>query len=360
MVQNNKDLINEIKETIKELNKKTGAKLSYTKLYEDIEEALQPHMEMSRDTLLVQLYTEGIEALSEKSLLRRSLVATNPILMERYKNDPLASYTVTEAKASMNDLIVKMMTLQNPEFANSFSWNKNQENQIQDYMESMVRNRTCFSEWPKCFKKWDYQCFYKDIESIDKTFDTDALNKNGYKFKGKAENELDFKVAELFYKSSIIKAEIDGYGFFTRIFNRIFSFRKMGAYDAFLRKADEVLKKVGFSTDSEKDRGKAESILYRSKMPPYDKDCSYLWNDSLDKEKILNKEDIDRQKQIIAESGEITTKKVIDLKNKILIDSEEMMRKAEEDYFKEHNLDKSAPVDDKSDDNALFKGIDLL
>ena len=44
MAQKNKALEKEIKEMIKSLNKQTGAKLSYTNLYDDIKSALEPHM----------------------------------------------------------------------------------------------------------------------------------------------------------------------------------------------------------------------------------------------------------------------------------------------------------------------------
>ena len=156
MPQKDKNLEREIKARIKELNKQTGAKLSFAKLYEDIESALQPHMTATRDNELVRIYTEGISALSDNMLTRHSAIVSNPVLRTKYKDDPAAKYSITVADAQMNDLIKKMMSYIDPDQAAGFFWSEQQLNAVRDFEYGSVKGRNRNEEWPKCLKEWDH------------------------------------------------------------------------------------------------------------------------------------------------------------------------------------------------------------
>lgn len=343
MAQKNKALEKEIRAKIKELNKQTGAKLSYTKLYEDIESALQPHLELGRDDELIGIYTEGIRALSDKMLERRSLMVSNPVLREKYKGDPAEKYTITMASTQMNDLMVKMMKLQDPDFAESFVWSEKQLNIIRDYEQGGIKDRSLYNEWPKCLKEWDHRCFRKDIEIIDQTFNSVELSNEPYKYDKTRGNEKDVKVAELFYKAKLIKDEIDGYGFFTSLFNRIFNFRKMNAYSDFLAKANETLAKVGF--DPKRHESSANRLLYSKIMPPHEQDVKQVDfardQRTLDNEKKV----LDKQNEAIVQSNnEVTEQQALDVQARLIEESKDYINQVIEEYNREHGTDLKSDV----------------
>ena len=324
MPQKNKTLEKEIKARIKELNKQTGAKLSFTKLYEDIESALEPHMAKSRDNEFVAIYTEGISQLSDNMLTKHSAIVSNPILRTRYKDDPAAKYSITVADAQMSDLIKKMLTYINPEEAAGFYWSEQQLKAVRDYEYGMVKGRNRNEEWPKCLKEWDHTCFYKDIELIDKEFDPQDTT---YKYNSRHTRDKDVKAAELYYKAKIVKDEVDGYGFFLRLIYRIFNSKMMNAYDAFVQKAKETLDRIGF--DAEKHGENAETMLFGKTMPPHENDINYI--DSINNKKALENEET-----------------VLKIKDKLFNDAKADMDRALEEYNKEHSSDLSYPREDKS------------
>ena len=324
MPEKDKNLEREIKARIKELNKQTGAKLSFTKLYEDIESALQPYMAATRDNELVRIYTEGINMLSDKMLTRHSAIVSNPVLRTKYKDDPAAKYSITVADAQMNDLIKKMMSYIDPDQATGFFWSEEQLNAVRDFEYGSVKGRNRNEEWPKCLKEWDHLCFRKDIELIDQEFDPQDTT---YKYNKRHTTDKDVKAAELYYKAKIVKDEVDGYGFFLRLIYRIFNSKMMNAYDAFLQKSKETLDRIGF--DADKHGRDAETMLYGKTMPPHESDIKLV-------ESMRNKKSLENEE------------KVLEIKNKLFNDAKDEMERALDEYNKEHGSDLSYPSEDKS------------
>ena len=324
MPQKNKTLEKEIKARIKALNKQTGAKLSFTKLYEDMESALQPHMAASRDDELVAIYTAGIRELSDQMLTRHSAIVSNPVLRTRYKDDPALKYTITIADAQMNDLMKQMMTYIGPEHAAGFFWSEEQLNRVRDFEYGSVKGRNRNEEWPKCLKEWDHLCFYKDIELIDKEFDPKDTT---YRYNGRHTGDKDIKAAELYHKAKTVKDEVDGYGFFLRLIYRIFNSKMMNAYDAFMQKAKETLDRIGF--DENKHGEGAKQVLYGHTMPPHEEAVNFV--DSMRNKRSLENED-----------------RVRSIRDKLYNDAKADMDRALEEYEKEHRSGSSQPSEDKS------------
>ena len=324
MPQKNKALEKEIKARIKELNKQTGAKLSFTKLYEDIESALQPHMATSRDNELVAIYTAGISQLSDKMLTKHSAIVSNPVLRTKYKDDLAAKYSITVADTQMNDLIKKMMSYIDPDQAAGFFWSEQQLNAVRDFEYSSVKGRNRNEEWPKCLKEWDHLCFRKDIELIDKEFDPQDTT---YKYNSRHTRDKDIKAAELYYKAKIVKDEVDGYGFFLRLIYRIFNSKMMNAYDAFIQKAKETLDRIGFDADKHGDG--AETMLYGKTMPPHERDINFV-------ESMRNKRSLETEEQVLK------------IRDKLFNDAKADMERAVEEYNKEHGTNLSHPSEEKA------------
>ena len=290
MPEKNKTLEKEIKARIKELNKQTGANLSFTKLYEDIVSAQLPYKEQGdRDQEMIVIYTEGVSQLSDKMLTRHSAIVSNPILRARYKDDPATKYTITMADAQMKELIEKMIRYIDPDKEKGFFLSEEQLNAIRNFEYGSLKCRTLYEEWPKCIKGWDHECFYKDIETIDNTFNTVELSNDKYKFDKRRGNEKDVKVAELYYKSKIIKDEVDSYGFFMRLIYRIFNSKLMNAYDAFVQKAKETLDRIGFNEETH--GAEAIRMLYGKTMPPHENDIKFV-------ESMRNQRSLDNEKKV--------------------------------------------------------------
>ena len=287
MPEKNKTLEKEIKARIKELNKQTGANLSFTKLYDDIVSAQLPYKEQGdRDQEMIVIYTEGVSQLSDKMLTRHSAIVSNPVLRARYKDDPAAKYTITMADAQMKELIEKMIKYIDPDKEKGFFLSEEQLNAIRNFEYGSVKCRNRSEEWPKCLKEWDHQCFYKDIELIDAEFDPKDTT---YKYDKRHKNDKDVKVAELYYKAKIIKDQVDGYGFFMRLIYRIFNSRLMNAYDAYVQKAKETLDRIGFKEENH--GAEAIRMLYGKTMPPHENDIKFV-------ESMRNQRSLDNEKKV--------------------------------------------------------------
>ena len=80
MPQNNKTLKKEIRTMIKELNKQTGAKLSFTSLYEELSSVMNVENQTMREQEFLGFFNNGLGQLSDKMLTKRSAIMSSPIL----------------------------------------------------------------------------------------------------------------------------------------------------------------------------------------------------------------------------------------------------------------------------------------
>ena len=331
----NKALKNEIKAMIKALNKKTGAELSFTKLYEDIVSANESYkQEGDRDQEMVVIFNDGIRELSDKMLTRHSAIVSNPILRTKYKDDPAATYTIIQADTQMKDLIAKMLEYYDPDVAKGFFWTEKQLDAIYQYEHAAVLGRNRSEEWPKCLKEWDHQCFYKDMELIEKEFDPKDTT---YQYNSRRQSDKDVKAAELYYKAKIIEDEVEGYGFFLRLIYRIFNSKIMNAYDAYVQKAKETLGRIGF--DEKKHGGRAQSMLYGKIMPPHENDVKYV-------ESMRNKGALENET------------KVLEIKTKLFENAKADMDQALDEYNKEHGTVLTYPSEGRPESDNNSKAYD--
>ena len=325
MPEKNKTLEKEIRTKIKELNRQTGAKLSFTGLYEAIVSANESYkQEGDRDQEMIVIFNDGIRELSDKMLTRHSAIVSNPILRAKYKDDPAATYTIMQADTQMKDLIAKMLEYYDPDVAKGFFWTEKQLDAIYQYEHAAVRGRNRSEEWPKCLKEWDHQCFYKDMELIEKEFDPKDTT---YKYNSRHQSDKDVKAAELYYKAKIIEDQVEGYGFFMRLIYRIFNSKMMNAYDAYVQKAKETLGRIGF--DEERHGARVQGMLYGKIMPPHENDVNYV-------ESMRNKGALENES------------KVLEIKTKLIENAKVDMEQALDEYNKEHGTNLTYPNEDKS------------
>lgn len=329
MPNNNRDLIKEIKRSIKDINKRMGTKFSYEDMYDDIGIIMRIENQKMKDQEFIGYYTRGILTLSDKMLTKRSVIMSHPLLTEKYKDDPALQYSISEASDTMNSLISRIMNIIDPDAARGYVLSKEQLDTISTYQRDAIKDRSYLSEIPKCLKKWDYRCFIEDAEKIDGLFTFNGAADDTYKFNGNENDERDFNAALLYYKVQKIQQELDSHIFLWHWFN----FRKVGACNAFIAKANEALKKVGF--DSDKHEYKAESILLKRIMPPHHSDF-----EKIDAERNIRDKQNDVKMQLEQNSNIANYNLNInsdEIKRHIeSLNIQETMKRVEEEYLTTH------------------------
>lgn len=330
MPNNNDALIKDIKRSIKDINKRMGTKFSYEDMYDDIGIIMRIENQTMKDQEFIGYYTRGIFTLSDKMLTRRSVIMSHPLLTEKYKDDPALQYSISEASDTMNSLISRIMNIIDPDAARGHVLSKEQLDTISTYQRDAIKDRSYLSEIPKCLKKWDYRCFIEDAEKIDGLFTFNGAADDTYKFNGNENDERDFNAALLYYKVQKIQQELDSHIFLWHWFN----FRKVGACNAFIAKANEALQKVGFN--SNKHEGKAESILLKRIMPPHHSDFN-----KIDAERNLRDKQNDVKMQLEKNSSIANYNLNInadDVKKHIQsLNIEETIQQVEAEYYATHS-----------------------
>ena len=87
---------NDVKKSIKESNKLTGAKISYSDVYNRVADALML-MGDKREAALEQCCCDLITSVGERLVPKRIMMHSNPAFIEKYKGTPAMDYTVDAA-----------------------------------------------------------------------------------------------------------------------------------------------------------------------------------------------------------------------------------------------------------------------
>lgn len=263
MPLDNRALINEIKNSIKLSNKKTGAKISYNRVYEMVMNALAS--ESQQDFELINCYCEIIKLIAEEQLSRRAMINSNVVLANKYSKDPGVDYGIIQITDDVKRWVDSIGRIINPTYMESHPITESQLRIIRDYQLAFLKSSSYYGEIPKCLKSWGRDCFYSEIDRIDDIFN-DPDEKDTHTFKGNLHNEKDIAASEIYYKTVLVREELENLGKFWRF---IF-FRYVKACNAFLEKADSTLAKIGFNANEHAD--KAMDILKETIMPPNDGD----------------------------------------------------------------------------------------
>jgi hypothetical protein len=153
----------------------------------------------------------------------------------------------------------------NPSYMESHPITESQLRIIRDYQLAFLKSSSYYGEIPKCLKSWGRDCFYSEIDRIDDIFN-DPDEKDTHTFKGNLHDKKDISAAEIYYKTVLVREELENLGKFWRFIY----FRYVKACNAFLEKADSTLAKIGFNANEHRDV--AMDILKETIMPPNDED----------------------------------------------------------------------------------------
>ena len=256
-------LVNDIKNSIKSSNKKSGAKISYNQIYEMVNAALKT--DAQQDLELIGCYCEIIKVIAEEHLSRRAMMNSNMVLANKYSKNPGVDYSIINITEDVKNWVESIGRIINPSYMENHPITENQLRTIRDYQLAFLKSSSYYGELPKCLKSWGRDCFYSEIDRIDVIFN-DPDDRDVHTFNGDLHNKKDIAASEIYYKSVLVREELAKLNKFWRF---IF-FRYVKACNAFLEKADSTLAKIGFKASEHAD--KAMDILKETIMPPNDED----------------------------------------------------------------------------------------
>ena len=254
---------NEIKNSIKLSNKKTGAKISYNQVYEMVRNALTS--ESQQDFELIKCYCEIIKIIAENHLSRRAMMNSNVVLANKYSRNPGVNYTIVNITEDVKSWVESIGRIINPTYMESHPITEAQLRIIRDYQLAFLKSSSYYGEIPKSLKSWGRDCFYSEIERIDDIFNNPD-ERETHTFKCNLHDKKDIAAAEIYYKTVLVREELENLGKFWRFIY----FRYVKACNAFLEKADSTLAKIGFNVNEHRDV--AMDILKETIMPPNDQD----------------------------------------------------------------------------------------
>ena len=261
MPQNNKTIEKNIRSLIKSINKKTGANLSYSKLYNQIDSMLKIEDETERENAFVAFHIANMGNVSEKLLAKKGVFSSNIVIAEKYMYHDAMRYSITDASSDVHSLTGQFLSLIVPD--EKYIMNHRQLDAIHEYEMSVLKSHNYYAEIPKCLKEWNYKCYHEEIKDVDSIFKDHTYSAN-------IKNSLDIAMADLYYKTTLIRAELEGHGAIWRFFN----FRKVAAYRTFTEKVDATLREHGF--DAATHGEESLEFLKNTIMPPHDLDVEHV------------------------------------------------------------------------------------
>ena len=252
-----KTLVKEIKSHIKEINKRTGAKLSYNDIYNKMDVILKMTDEDAKDSALADLYIELSKAISAKMLSKRVEIKSNELIEDKNINHPARAYSITDASLESRGLVEEIYKLLNPEFDGDYRLSDKQLTAIRDYELEEIKKFSSYREIPKYLEKWNRKNFDNDLERFNTNFPEVKGTLHKYKYKGDINNPKDVMAAEYYYKAYLAKKELDSHG---RIW-RFFFYKTVDAYNRYIDDVERGLLDAGIDVSFDRPFEENESIL---------------------------------------------------------------------------------------------------
>ena len=253
-------------EIIRLKNINTGDKLSFEKMYSQIEEILKIQDQKEKEDAIVNFATNWIMIYGGDLLARRSIFESSRFVGEKYKNHPAMGVSISEISLTIKGLTKNLITLIDPEYGKNFLMNERQLKAVHDFQIATLRSYSYYKEIPKALEEWNYKAYNLDVKDIKSFFRINNPDEPLHVFKGDLKNQQDVGAAEYYYKSTLIRQELESHGWKWRIKN----FLKVIAMKSYLKKVDSAFKKIGFDPAQHADI--AKTLLQQSVMPPHDRD----------------------------------------------------------------------------------------
>ena len=252
-----KTVIKEIKSHIKEINKRTGSKISYNDLYSKMDAISKMADEEEKDSALTELYIELSKAISAKMLSKRVEIKSNELIEDKNTNHPARNYSITDASLESRGLVEEMYKLLNPEFDGDYRLSDKQLKAIRDYELDEINKFSSYNEIPKYIEKWNRKHFDKDLEKLNENFPEVRGTLKKYKYKGDINNPKDVMAAEFYYKAYLAKKELNSHGAIWRFF----FYKTVDAYDRYIDAVESALLSAGINVNFDEPFEENENVF---------------------------------------------------------------------------------------------------
>ena len=174
----------DVQNSIKKSNKLTGAKISYSDVYNKVADAFML-MGEQREAALMQCCCDLIKSVGEKLVPKRIVMHSNPALIEKYRGTPAMNYTVEAATAEIKAWIFGICALIDPNYAAKNPFVSKNTAAMRDAQVNVLKSQSYADNLPAYVKNWDRHCFPRDLEGIDDIFSIEK-KKDLTKFKKRA------------------------------------------------------------------------------------------------------------------------------------------------------------------------------
>ena len=256
-----------IKANINSINAETGAGLSFAKIRADIERMFA--MNAAERDAAIRAYEIAIrKEIADAVLPKRSTIWSNETTVAKDGEGTLAKYSIILVTRNARLLINSFCNLMQEDYTATHEMTEEDFKAVRDWEYKELKSHTYYTEAPIYVRAWGRDAFIAEAAALDDHF-KDANGEIGYTFKneyGRGESRKDIVAADVYYKTTVIRAELASHGFFWRLFN----FRKVAACNAYIAKAENILARIGFVESEHRDR--AIEVLKSTVTVPHDMD----------------------------------------------------------------------------------------
>lgn len=276
--------IKETKRLLKIYASQFDEKISYNRMYKDINQILTLPLEQ-REAALKEYYLDMATRHSINSAERRVyMLSSEPMANKNIENPALATNT-RKTFFLAAEFVKSIANIIDPSFKPTNDYFGATHEEIRDRSLGVVSQFTYYNQTPKYLMKWDRESFESTIDRISQT-----VKEYQYKPGERAtSNTKNLAVAEVYRKTLLVQDELSKHGRIWRFFHPF----KTSMYNDFLRDARECLEKAGFNPELHHDD--AIDLLKSRLCYPLDVDDDQVkdqYKNAIEEEKIKNTPEI--------------------------------------------------------------------
>lgn len=260
---------------IDSLNVELNVGLNYDVMARDMEAIFGIENSAEKNAKIAEFYTNLGRSITEKLYDRRSYIWSLDSLKKAHENekDPAVNYSVLSAQKVAREITERFCEIHQPGYVEqnpTFGMDSEKED---SWMMDEVNKHTYVNDVKKNMMKWNLEGFAEDIKNTKAALS--GYNVSVVGIDGKSEENM--KVAELYHKNNVVKAELAKHGFFWRLFHP----KITGAYKTYIAESQKLLTKVRFNPSIH--AAPAKKVL-ENVMPPYNTDRENVEDYYIDKD----------------------------------------------------------------------------
>ena len=232
----------EFRKEVAHVNKKSLSNISADEIYSRVEEIMKKPQEEWADAFVEYMKELNVK-IYEKASYNRSLYSFNAARWGSLEMATFNQYRISEAMREARNLINFCRKIINPEAEKTFEYTEPQFAKIRDWQIERLKTFTDYAEIERTADAWDNSAVKSYFKTLDEKlkFEKASDIKERHQFSGNYEIAGDQLIADVYARAKIFKAEYEKHNFFWKWFTR-----KGWAYSNYIKRSEELFKKVGF------------------------------------------------------------------------------------------------------------------